>query len=193
MKNDDLGNLNLGWSDFASGRHLPGGKHTWYDGTHEELLDLVRVAWPKRRPGAGRTDLNQVVLVPVDAEKFISNTVQVDGDSVLYAHLDCRQRGEDPFIRITADGPREKSLFASVVMYSAQTLTENGGRRSGDFDWEVVCLLAGPTEDVPMDPLTMARNMLEKPGGTFSPYTAQQFAEAIYYWSSRATAHVHDD
>jgi len=193
LKNDDLSNLSLGWSDFAAGRHLPGGKHTWYDGTHEELLDLVSKGWPDRRPGAGRSDLEQVVLVPVDADKFISSTVLVDANTVLYAHLDRRQKGEDAFVRITADGVREKAVFAFVVMYSAETLTENGGCRSGDFDWEVVCLLAGPTEDEPMDPLTMARNMLEKPGGTFAPYTAEQFAESIYYWSCRATAHVHDD
>lgn len=193
MKNDDLSNLKLGWSSFAAGRHLPGGKHTWYEGTDQELLELVRKGWPQRRPGAGRSDLSQVVLVPVPAESFVSSTVLVDEDTVLHAHLDRRQRGEDAFIRITAGGEREKPAFASVVMYSAETLTENDGTRSGDFDWEVVCLLAGAAESEPMDPLTMARNMLEKPGGTFAPYTAEQFAESIYFWSARATAHVQDD
>jgi hypothetical protein len=37
-----------------------------------------------------------------------------------------------------------------------------------------------------MNPLTMARNFLEKPGGTFCEYTAREFAEAVYYWSRRA-------
>ena len=36
-----------------------------------------------------------------------------------------------------------------------------------------------------MPPVTMARNMLEKEGGTKSVYTAEEFAEAIYYWSQR--------
>ena len=193
MKNDDLSNLKLGWSNFATARHLPGGKHTWYEGTGQELLDLVKKGWPQRRPGAGRNDLTQVVLVPVPPEKFVSNTVMVDENTTVYAQLDRRQKGEDPFIRVTADGQREKPAFASVVMYSAQTLTENDGTRSGDFDWEVVCLLAGAVETEPMDPLTMARNMLEKPGGTYAPYTAEQFAESIYYWSVRATAHVPGD
>ena len=40
MKNDDFAALKLGWSDFAAGRHVPGGKHTWYEGTAEELLEL---------------------------------------------------------------------------------------------------------------------------------------------------------
>ena len=193
MKNDHLSNLKLGWSTFAAGRHLPDGKHTWYEGTPEELLELVRKNWPQRLPGAGRTDLTEVVLVPVPADRFISNTIEVNDETVLYAHLDRRQKGEDAFIRVTADGAREKPAFASVVMYSAETLTENDGSRSGDFDWEVVCLLAGPTQSEPMDPLTMARNMLEKPGGTYAPYTAEQFAASIYYWSCRATAHVHEN
>ncbi len=190
MKNDDLSILKLGWSTFAADRHLPGGKHTWYEGTHEELLDLVRKGWPQRKPGAGREDLTQVVVVPVEPHCFVGNTIQVDENTILQAHLDRRQKGEDAFIRVTALGPRQKSAFASVVLYSAETLTENDGARSGDFDWEVVCLLAGAAETEPMDPLTMARNMLEKPGGTHAPYSAREFAEAIYFWSCRATAHV---
>ncbi len=192
MKNDDCSDLKLGWSDFAAGRHLPAGKHTWYEGTPEELLDLVRKGWPQRKPGAGRSNLSRVVLVPVDAERFIGSTVRVDEDTVLHAHLDRRQKDEDAFIRITAEGVRERAVYAWVVMYSAETLTENDGVRSGDFDWEVVCLLAGAVQSEPMDPLTMARNMMEKPGGTYAPYTAEQFAESIYYWSRRASAHVEE-
>ena len=186
MKNDDIDALKLGWSDFARGRHVPGGRHTWYEGTAEELLDLVRARWPQRRPGSGRPDLEQVVLVPVDPAGFVSNTVLVDESTVLHAAFDRRQEHEEGFIRVTATGPREESRFASVVLYAADTLLENGGTRSGDFDWEVVCLIAGVTENEPMDPLTMARNMLEKPGGTFCEYTAQDFAESIWYWAARA-------
>ena len=82
-------------------------------------------------------------------------------------------------------GPREKANFAGAVLYSAETLLENNGQRSGDYDWEVVCILASTVESEPMDPLTMARNMLEKPGGTFADYSALDFAEAIWYWRQR--------
>ncbi len=37
-----------------------------------------------------------------------------------------------------------------------------------------------------MDPLTMARNMLAKPGGTPCRYSADDFAESVWYWSARA-------
>mgnify|MGYP000104930427 CR=1 FL=1 len=65
-------------------------------------------------------------------------------------------------------------------------LLENGGARSTDCDWEIVCVIASPVADEPLDPLTMARNMLAKPGGTPCGYTADAFAEAVWYWSRRA-------
>jgi len=190
LKNDAKGPIRLGWSDFAAGRHVPGGKHTWFDGTHAELLDRVRAGWAKRKPGAGRSDLTQVVIVPVDPAGFVSSTVQVDETTTLHAVFDRRQSHEDGFVRVTAAGPREEVTFASVVLYSAATLEENDGTRSGDFDWEVVCLIAGPEETEPMDPLAMARNMLEKPGGTYAEYTAREFAESIWYWAARAAARM---
>ncbi len=192
MKNDDVGALKLGWSDFAAGRHVPGGKHTWYEGTASELLELVRDGWAYRRPGAGRNGLDKVVIVPVDPAGFVSSTVRVDENTVLHAVYDRRQANEEGFVRVTAEGPREEVLHASVVMYSADTLLENDGARSGDFDWEVVCLIAGPAAVEPMDPLTMARNLLEKPGGTYCDYSARDFAQSVWYWAGRAASHVPD-
>ncbi len=178
----------LGWSDFARGRHVPGGGHAWFDGSPEELLDLVQERWPQRRPGVGRTDLEAVVVVPVPADRFVAGTVLVDENTPLFAALERRQPHEEPFIRVTADGPREPARYAAVVLYSAATLLENDGTRSGDFAWEVVSLQASAVPEEPMHPITMARNYLEKPGGTYAPYTAQQFAEAIWYWSRRVPA-----
>ncbi len=192
MKNDDIAAGKLGWSEFARGRHVPAGKHTWYEGTDEELLTLVRTGWPNRRPGAGREGLDQVVVVPVNPAGFVSSTVEVKESTVLHAVFDRRQAHEDGFVRVTAEGPPEEVRFASVVLYSADTVQENGGKRSGDFDWEVVCLIAGATEDEPMDPVTMARNLLEKPGGTHCEYSPREFAEAVWYWSGRASVHVTD-
>ncbi|MCB1182579.1 DUF3228 family protein [bacterium] len=190
MRNDPDPAPSLGWSDFAAGRHRPGGKHTWFGGTPDELLDRVRANWSQRRPGAGRTGLDKVVVVPVDPAGFVSSTVRVDESTTLHAAFERRQAHEDGYVRVTAAGPREPAVHASVVLYSADTLLENGGTRSTDCAWEVVCLIAGPSADEPMDPLTMARNMLAKPGGTFCAYSAEQFAEAVWYWAARASAHV---
>ena len=193
MKNDDIRWLKLGWSDFARGRHAPGGKHTWFEGTDEELLCRVLDSWQHRKPGAGRLDCEKVVVVPVDPTGFVSSTVRVDEQTALNATFERRQPHEDGYVRVMAVGPREKAEYASVVLYSADTLLENDGTRSGDFDWEIVCLIAGPEPDEPMDPLTMARNMLEMPGGTYCHYSAEQFAEAVWYWSGRASIYVGED
>lgn len=191
MSNDLM--PSLAWSDFARSRHVQHGKHTWFDGDEKDLLLLVRRHWDARRPGAGRLDRDHVVVVPVPPAGFHAMTVPVDDTTVLHAALDRRQPGEDPYIRVTAEGEPPAPTHAAVVLYSAAALEENDGRRSSDADWEVVCLLAGDTDDEPMDPLTMARNYLEKPGGTFAPYTARQFAESIYYWSCRARSHVTEE
>ena len=177
------------WSDFARERYLAAGRHTWFDGAEAELIDLVRVHWPDRRPGAGRHDLEQVVVVPVPSDGFHGTTVLLDERTPLHARLDRRRAGEDSFIDVTADAEPEPVAHAAVVLYGAAALEENDGRRSSDADWEVVCLLAAAVPEEPMDPVTMARNFLQKPGGTFAPYTAQQFAEAIDYWNRHARCH----
>lgn len=176
----------LGWSDFARGRYVRGRGHAWFDGDEGELLDLVRARWADRRPGDGRTDLDKVVVVPVPPERFRGATVRVDEATPLDARLVRRQPHEEPYVEVLADADPEPVRHAAVVLYSAAALLENGGERSGTADWEVVCLIAAPVDPEPMDPLTMARNMLAKPGGTPCDYTAEQFAEAVWYWAARA-------
>lgn len=178
----------LAWSDFARDRCVPGGSHTWFAGAPDELLARVRAGWAQRRPGQGRAGLDEVVVVPVDPAGFVGTTVLVAEGTPLRAELTRRRPDEEPYLRVLAAGPREPVRHAAVVLYSAATLLQDGGRRSSDADWEIVALLAGPVPDEPMDPLTMARNFLRKPGGTHAAYTAEQFAAAIWHWARRAAA-----
>ncbi len=179
----------VGWSDFAVARHPRGGPRSHFDGEPAELVELVRSRWADRRPGAGRSGLDEVVVVPMPPDRFVGGTVRVTGDVPLRAAFARRRPHEPGFVRVTAPGPGDPARHAAVVLYSAATLLENGGARSGDCDWEIVCILAGPDPDPPMDPLTMARNMLAKPGGTPCAYTAREFAEAVWYWSDRVGVH----
>ena len=142
--------------------------------------------WAQRRPGDGRDDLEQVVVVPVAPELFVGSVILVDETTPLTVRTVRRQSREHPYIEVTASGASEPVHHAAVVLYSAATLMENGGTRSTDADWEVVCLIASGIDPEPMDPLTMARNMLAMPGGTPCDYTARQFAESIWYWAERA-------
>lgn len=184
------GDPRLGWSDFALERHEHPEGRTRFDGTPEALLDLVAAHWGEREPGYGRSDRSRVVVVSVPPDRFRASTVPVDENTVLHADVHRRQDFEDPVIRVRAEGEPEPARFARVVLYSKEALVENGGARTTDADWEVVALLASAVADEPMHPTTMARNFLEKPGGTFAPYTAEQFAEAIWYWAQRANVYV---
>lgn len=188
-------------SDFALKRHfskLTG--HSWTVLKPEPLLDLIRANWDKRIPGTGEIDVNRKVLVPLptylqdedhpayEQQLFFSPYTLVSPGYDIVADVVKRQPNEDYYIQTKLAERQnyvpEEVNYAYAVCYSRAALKENGGEES-KYDWEVVCLIASPVKDEPMDPLTMARNMLEKPGGTKSTYTAEQFAEAIYYHSQR--------
>ncbi len=126
--------------------------------------------------------------MPVPPARFVSATVKVDERKRLKTEFTRRQPHEEGYVRILAEGRREEVAHAGVVLYSGEALLENGETRSGNEDLEIVCLLAGTSEDEPRDPLTMARNKLTKPGGTPCTYTAEQFAEAVWYLAARAAA-----
>jgi hypothetical protein len=183
----------IGWSRFAAERYRPGLGRACYTGAPEALVALILAHWDRRRPGAGRRDLEQVVVVPLPPQDFVSATVAVAEATPLRAELTRRQPDEDPYVEVRAAAVPEPARFASAVLYSAATLLENGGERSGDWDWEIVALQAGPLADEPMRPLTMARNFLAKPGGTPCEYSALEFAEAIWYWSARCGVLPDDD
>ena len=188
MTND----FTIGWSDFAKERHVRGTGFSFSSLTNEEVLDLVRVNWVWATPGTGETDLTRKILVPVPAENFHSSTILINDPIPVSAKVTRRSSDEDPFVQnyITpqqADDLNlepEFAIYVSVVCYSAAALEEND-ERSTNCDWEIIAIVASPVENEPMTPLAMARNMLDKEGGTKSEYTAEEFAEAIYYWSQR--------
>lgn len=183
----------VAWSDFARARYRPGRGYSYFTGDEDELVARVREHWDRRVPGHGREDLEQVVLVPLPPERFVCGTVRVGPETPLTATLRRRQAHEDGYIHVAAPGPGEAARHAAVVLYSAATLLENGGRRSSEADWEIVSVQASPVADEPMRPLTMARNLLAKPGGTPARYTAEQFAAAIWYWAARCSVLAEDE
>jgi hypothetical protein len=184
----------IAWSSFALGRHKPGTGYSFFNGTwghhegpvEEELLCLVRRYFDDRRPARGSSDINAVCEVPIPyPEPFVCSTINVAFASNITAEVCRRQPHEDPYVRLIADGPPVDCKFASVILYSAAELLKNGGTRSSDADWEIVCVIASDIENEPMNPLAMARNQLGMPGGTPREYTSQEWAEAVYYWSQR--------
>ena len=173
----------IAWSEFSMKKD-----REKFKGTVLELLMLVHDNWNNRTPGMNRKDLTEVVIVPIDdVSKFTCNWMNIQDAQRITGRVVRREDFEDPFV--TLKGTLKKGVsyndatFAKVVLYSAATLEQDNGHRSSDADWEIVAVLTGPWKDEPMTPLTMARNMLRKPGGTYVKYTAKQFAESIYFWS----------
>jgi hypothetical protein len=177
----------VGWSQFALDRHKPGTGHTYTTLSNEDVVKLVRGHWELRRPGQGEVFNTRKIVVPVPAESFRCTTVKIRDGMTLAAEVTRRQPHEDPFVQVVCplNAEPEPVNFASVVLYHKDTLEENNGKRTTDCEWEIVCLLASPVEKEPMDYLTMARNMLGRPGGSKSTYTAEEFAASIYHWSQR--------
>ena len=192
----------LGWSDFANGWSRKGTGHSYSSLSDADVVRLTLHNWEHREPGDGETTIDRKIVVPIrnldinfpdDGEPwFYGASALLHEDMLLSSEVTRRQEGEDLHIKTHADteigtAVPEACNFVKIVCYSAAALLENGGKRTTDAAWEIVCILASPVEEVPMHPLTMARNMLELPGGTKSEYTAEEFAKAIYYWSQRVS------
>ena len=79
------------------------------------------------------------------------------------------------------NGKKTPAKFVDIVLYRHDVLAENN-ERSTDACWEIISINASPIENLPMQPMTMARNMLNKEGGTKAEYTGQQFAESLWFW-----------
>jgi len=177
----------IGWSKFAKHRHQKGMGFSYFDGSDEELKQLICDNWDKREIGTGANSIDDVCIVPVSPEKFVCTTIKIEDNPAIIAKITRRQPQEHLFIKNEGIGTPEKCKFAKVVLYASHELLKNGGERSCDADWEIVCIIASPIENEPMHPLACARNMLRKPGGTPREYTAQELCESIWFWSQRVT------
>jgi hypothetical protein len=183
----------IGWSRFARERHRRGTGNSFFTLTEQQVLDRVAANWAKRTPGTGEIGIDRKVLVPVDPQGFFIASVALQDGLPLRAEVVRRQPHEDPYVEIyidEADAARlglqpQEAKHCNIVCYSKEALLENDGERTTDDDWEIVSVNASLTEVDHMPPLTMARNMLEKAGGTKSVYTAEEFAEAVYANSQR--------
>lgn len=183
----------IGWSNFALRSHNIYSGNSYTNLSETDVIDLVKNSWDKRTPGNGEKDLSRKVLVPItfEAGTFFLPMVDLDERMKVYARIVKRQEGEKPYLETYVDADEicelgiklKEPKFVNIVCYSAEALTENGGERTTNDEWEIVCILASMVEKEPMTGLDMSRNMLEKVGGTKSEYSAQEFAEAIWYWS----------
>ena len=105
----------IGWSDFASERYRPGRGHSYFRGSEAELVELIIEHWDARRPGHGREDQDQVVIVPLPPDRFTGAVVRVVETTALTAHYQRRQKHEDGYIEVLATASPEPARFACVA------------------------------------------------------------------------------
>lgn len=173
----------LGWSKFALSRHRPGTGYSFFTHyTDADVVDLVRRNWLSATPGGGEKDLRRKVVVPVSAENFYCTSVPLKKDMVL--HSEVYPHNQNFAIRTIAKAKAVPAKFVNIVCFSADTVQKDMGERSCDLEWEIIVVLAALAQHEPMHPLSMARNLLETPGGE-GKYTAKEFAESVHYWSQR--------
>jgi hypothetical protein len=173
-------------SDFVK-RQSPDSQYSHFDGSWEELEDEVNlsVSFSSNIRSGYREGVYLVDCIP---SRFYSAIVDVNNKTKLFAEFITRRPDEQPYISVSSRQDKQKANYASVVLYHSSVL-EEGKERSTSADWEIVAIKARVSEqEEPMDPVTMARNFLQLPGGTKGDFTAQQFAESIIYWSRHCKA-----
>lgn len=177
----------IGISSFVQ-RQTETSKYDHFQGSWEELVHLVEAQWPLRQPSPHNSG---VLLVPVPEtalHRFFSSVVSVTTAHSLQAHFAPRIPGEEPFIQVEATGSQKApARRAEIILYSHETLAQDGDAPpTREADYYIISINAYASgQPEPMSPMTMARNFLGLKGGTKPqvPYTAQEFAESIVYWS----------
>jgi hypothetical protein len=173
--------MQIGINDLVR-RQTARSQFSYYAGTHEALVELVKANFDHAVPGYR----DGVKIVPVPPAGFYSGVVHVMEDDDLVARLTWRNRnaGEAPYVEVLMRrGVHEKAARVDIIVYRHDVLGEDA---STTDEWEIVSINARVTEEPePLTPVTMARNYLQRPGGTAAQYTAEDFARAIEYWQDK--------
>jgi hypothetical protein len=171
-------------SEFVK-RQTPQSGYSHFNGSWSELAGLADslIGTGNSKEGYKKG----VILLTVPSwhvDKFYSATTTVTEDTKLRINFAPRQRGEAPFLRVSAKGNKTRAAAVEIICYHKDVLIEDDDR-STDTEWEIIAIKArASTEEEPMDPYTMARNFLHLKGGTKGDFSAQQFAESIVYWNN---------
>jgi len=170
-------------------RQTKESRFSYYDGTENELLDLIKSNandWV-----AGYRD--GVALIPVPPENFFSGIVLLAAGDRFEGRYEARQEGEEPRKATWAiDGKKAPAKVVELVMYSHDVLVENN-EQSSDADWELISINASPTEEAAPIPVeALLANHFQVSGGTSTNMTAQEFEtelrKSFLWWRDKGMA-----
>ena len=131
-----------------------------------------------------------VILIELkddDAKQFICPLIKIDKNTILSAKNVKRRKDEDYYIQIRAlNGNSLTTHQVDLVLYRNDVLKETN-EVSTNADWELIAFMAKPKGiKMPMGPVTMMRNQLQKPGGTKGEYPSEKWAESVDFWQQYA-------
>ena len=171
---------------FAN-RQTPESRFSHFEGTEQELLELVFDNFFSGKEGYR----DGVWLVTVPPDRFKSGVVQLAEGDTLQGMFEARRKGETPRKVVTTSG-REKlpARHVEVVLYRRDILEEDPDY-APVADWEVISINASPTaEPVPIPTAALIANHFGMSGGTDTKYTALEFEEAlresVMFWHDKA-------
>lgn len=176
--------MKIGINEFVR-RQTKESSFAYFDGTFEQVAEIAQGNFNNAKVTQTWDGVPRVLLVPVYPVGFYTSTTVVNADTKLESVFEKRRENEEGYIKTVAVGASKyPAHVVEIVLYSHAALAENN-EQSTDCEWEIVSINASTTFAEPMHPLTMARNFLEKTGGTKATYTAEQFAEAIWFWKDK--------
>ena len=131
-----------------------------------------------------------VIIITLDKEissEFICPLVKINENTDLMARMVKRRKDEDYYIQIRAlNGKELVTSTVDLILYRSDVLKETN-ENSTDADWELIAFMAKPENiKMPMGPVTMMRNQLQRPGGTKGDYTSKEWAESVEFWQEYA-------
>ena len=128
-----------------------------------------------------------ITLSENKASQFVCPLVEINQDTELRAKIVKRRDNEEHYIQIRAiNGLPLESSSVDLILYRKDVLKETQ-ENSNDADWELIAFMAKPKElDMPMGPVTMMRNQLQKEGGTKGEYSSENWAKSVDFWQRYA-------
>jgi len=197
--------------DIAMGfaaRQTPESKFSHFDGTDEELIEIIKTAWDNRKEGYKPG----ILLVPVPPAGFLSSLVVLkEGDRLRGSYMP-RKEGETPRktycldsrkgitvpegLLLTEQGHMPDKVMAQavdIVLYHRDVLAEDGEEH--EAEWLITSINASPlvkAGSMPMDPATLMANHFGDSGGTATGMSPEEFEDALrksyWFWRDKTFA-----
>jgi hypothetical protein len=168
-------------------RQTPESRFSHFEGTEQELLELVFENFHQSKEGYR----DGVRLVTVPFNRFKSGVVQLSEGDALQGTFETRREGEVPRKVVTTTGRLKLPAgYVEIILYRRDVLEEDPDY-TATADWEVISINASPTDEaLPIPPNALIANHFGMSGGTDTKYTALEFEEAlresIMFWHDKA-------